>query len=108
MRSRENPVASFSQRKLEPRATARPSATWCGTSGDPAPGSRSLRLFAGTVYLQLWSLTMGTLSAWSCPALVLPCDGKFMFCWQQMKQVLLEPADWDFLYQQCSRPWEYY
>lgn len=39
---------------------------------------------------------MGTLSAWSCPAPVLPCDGKFFCCWQQLKQVPLEPADWDF------------
>lgn len=36
---------------------------WDGTSGNPAPGSRCLRLFARKIYLQLWSLTMGTLSS---------------------------------------------
>ena len=36
---------------------------WDGTSGNPAPGSRCLCLFARKNYLQPWSLAMGTLSS---------------------------------------------
>lgn len=59
----KNPMTSLSQRKLEPRVTAQPLGAWDGTSGDPAPGSQCLRLFARKLQLQPWSLTMGTLSS---------------------------------------------
>lgn len=101
--SRTNPVASFSHRKLEPRATAQPLAA--GMEPEiQLLGAGAFACLQGKFMCShgtsLWAPCLLALLLWD----IAPAVGweQFFFSWQQLSQVALESMDWEIC-QQC--PW---